>query len=412
VTAIPYRQKQRAIVALCCGIAAALMLPAGLVVGYNSVLNSGSGTNVNDVRTLKILSTPVALLATVNTSQEITSISVIALSGSSPGGTIISLPARSMAEVRAGEEPRRVSDSYSGGDAAAFVADVEGLLDVSFSAVAILGRADATSLIDSIGPSEILLDTDVRNTEPDGALRTVAKLGRTTVETSTLVDILLARQTDQAEADRFNHQKSVLTAIANTVGLGLGTIPIDIASNTDTSVEDLTDITAFFQRLIAGPVQVWQFAATAVTNSELNPFGVDMYQLDVAEVTMIMASVAPTSITGTGVAGQLSVQIDSPFNNAVVSREIVRRLLAKGLNVALVREVPGPPPDVTQVLYVDQNVLGGVEDLVSYIGEVTAARTSERAQGIDVQIVIGATFAVFLEGNPPIPTTTVVAGDE
>ena len=408
MTAIPYRQKQRAIVALCCGIAAALMLPAGLVVGYNSVLNSGSGTNVNDVRTLKILSTPVALLATVNTSQEITSISVIALSGSSPGGTIISLPARSMAEVRAGEEPRRVSDSYSGGDAAAFVADVEGLLDVSFSAVAILGRADTASLIDSIGPSEILLDTDVRNTEPDGALRTVAKLGRTTVETSTLVDILLARQTDQAEADRFNHQKSVLTAIANTVGLGLG----PRSTTNDTSVEDLTDITAFFQRLIAGPVQVWQFAATAVTNSELNPFGVDMYQLDVAEVTMIMASVAPTSITGTGVAGQLSVQIDSPFNNAVVSREIVRRLLAKGLNVALVREVPGPPPDVTQVLYVDQNVLGGVEDLVSYIGEVTAARTSERAQGIDVQIVVGATFAVFLEGNPPIPTTTVVAGDE
>jgi hypothetical protein len=408
VTAIPYRQKQRAIVALCCGIAAALMLPAGLVVGYNSVLNSGSGTNVNNVRTLKILSTPVALLATVNTSQEITSINVIALSGSSPGGTIISLPARSMAEVRAGEEPRRVSDSYSGGDAAAFVADVEGLLDVSFSAVAILGRADTASLIDSIGPSEILLDTDVRNTEPDGALRTVAKLGRTTVETSTLVDILLARQTDQAEADRFNHQKSVLTAIANTVGLGLG----PRSTTNDTSVEDLTDITAFFQRLIAGPVQVWQFAATAVTNSELNPFGVDMYQLDVAEVTMIMASVAPTSITGTGVAGQLSVQIDSPFNNAVVSREIVRRLLAKGLNVALVREVPGPPPDVTQVLYVDQNVLGGVEDLVSYIGEVTAARTSERAQGIDVQIVIGATFAVFLEGNPPIPTTTVVAGDE
>jgi len=408
VTAIPYRQKQRAIVALCCGIAAALMLPAGLVVGYNSVLNSGSGTNVNDVRTLKILSTPVALLATVNTSQEITSISVIALSGSSPGGTIISLPARSMAEVRDGEEPRRVSDSYSGGDAAAFVADVEGLLDVSFSAVAILGRADTASLIDSIGPSEILLDTDVRNTEPDGALRTVAKLGRTTVETSTLVDILLARQTDQAESDRFNHQKSVLTAIANTVGLGLG----PRSTTNDTSVEDLTDINAFFQRLIAGPVQVWQFAATAVTNSELNPFGVDMYQLDVAEVTMIMASVAPTSITGTGVAGQLSVQIDSPFNNAVVSREIVRRLLAKGLNVALVREVPGPPPDVTQVLYVDQNVLGGVEDLVSYIGEVTAARTSERAQGIDVQIVIGATFAVFLEGNPPIPTTTVVAGDE
>lgn len=406
MTAIPQRQKQRAIVALCFGVAAALMLPAGLVVGYNSALNSGSGTNVNNVRTLKIESTPVALLATVNASSEVTSINVIALSGDNLGGTIISLPAKTMAEVLEGEEPRRIADSYLGLDASAFVADVEGLLDVSFSAVGILGRAELANLLKPIGPAELLLDSDVRNTEFDGATRTVAKLGRAVVETATLVDILLARQTDQIEAERFNHQKSVLTAIGNTVGLGIK------FETEETSLGSLTDINSFFQRLISGPIQVWQFAATSVPGGELNPNSVDMYRLDNAEVTMIMASVAPTSITGTGVAGQLSVQIDSPFNNPVVSREIVRRLLAKGLNVALVREVPGPPPDVTQILYVDQNVLGGVEDLVSYIGDVTAARTSERAQGIDVQIVIGATFAVFLEGNPPIPTTTVVAGDE
>ncbi|MFM8852440.1 MAG: hypothetical protein ACKOGL_04495, partial [Acidimicrobiaceae bacterium] len=34
-------------------------------------------------------------------------------------------------------------------------------------------------------------------------------------------------------------------------------------------------------------------------------------------------------------------------------------------------------------------------------------RTNERAQGIDLQIVIGATFAQFLESNPEIPTTTL-----
>jgi hypothetical protein len=106
VTAIPHRQKQRAIVALCCGVAAALMLPAGLVVGYNSVLNSGNGTNVNNVKTLTIPSTPVALLATVNSSNEVTSINVIALSGNSLGGTIISLPAKSMAKMRAEYQTR------------------------------------------------------------------------------------------------------------------------------------------------------------------------------------------------------------------------------------------------------------------------------------------------------------------
>ena len=145
---------------------------------------------------------------------------------------------------------------------------------------------------------------------------------------------------------------------------------------------------------------------------DLNPNSIDMYQLDSAEVTMIMASVAPTSKTGSGLTGQLSVQIDSPFNNAVVSREIVRRLMAKGLNVALVREVPGPPQEVTRVLYVDSNILAGVEGLADFIGEVSAGRTNERAQGIDLQIVIGASFAQFLESNPEIPTTTLSAGDE
>jgi len=346
------------------------------------------------------------LLATVNESSEVTSINVIALSGNSVGGTIISLPAKSMAEVLEGEEPRRVSDSYSGGDASAFVADVEGLLDVSVTTVGILRRADLIDLLNPIGPAEILLDSDVRNTEPDGALRTVAKLGRATVETQTLVDILLARQTDEKEAERFNHQKSVLTAIANTVGLGLKLEP------TVDTAEQVVDIGSVFQRLISGPIQVWQFAATAVPAGDMNPYSIDMYQLDNAEVTMIMASVAPTSKTSSELTGQLSVQIDSPFNNAVVSREIVRRLTAMDLNIALVREVPGPPQEVTRVLYVDRNVLSGVEDLASFIGEVSAGRTGERAQGIDVQIVIGATFAKFLESNPEIPTTTVSVGDE
>jgi len=141
MTAIPQRQRQRMLVALCCGITAALMLPAGLVIGYNAVLNSQSGTNVNDVRTLEIASTPVALLASVNASNEITTINVIALSGGSLGGTIISVPVTARAEVLDGETPRRISDLFRADDPAAFVADVEGLLDVSFSAVGILGRA-------------------------------------------------------------------------------------------------------------------------------------------------------------------------------------------------------------------------------------------------------------------------------
>jgi hypothetical protein len=108
-----------------------------------------------------------------------------------------------------------------------------------------------------------------------------------------------------------------------------------------------------------------------------------MFSLDPSEVTMIMASVAPTSVTGSGVAGALAVQIDSPFNDPAVSREIVRRLVAIGFDVALVREVPGPPQELTEIRYVDSNVLADI-GLKDFIGDFETAQTRERAQGIEL----------------------------
>ena len=401
MTAIRQRQKQRLLVAMCCGIASALMLPAGLVIAYHSVLNSNTGTNVNDIKVLKILETPVALLATVNDSKEITTVSVIALAGGSLGGTIVSIPAKAKAEVADGEQPRRIYDSYIDGDPTAFVADVEGLLNVTISAVGILNRDDLLRLLGKVGPAEVLLDSDVRTTT-----LTVAKIGKATLDTLSLVSILLAREIDQSEAARFNHQKSVWTAITNAVGLGLR---LDAANIN--LLETPLDFDGFMQRLFAGPIQYWQFSATAVPSGVDNPNAQDMFSLDSSEVTMIMASVAPTSITGSGVPGALSVQVDSPFNDPVISREIVRRLVAIGFDVALVREVPGPPSDLTQLRFVDTRAFSEL-DLKDFIGDFDATRTSERAQGIDLQIILGSSFVKFFKDNPDLPATTVVPSDE
>ena len=406
MTAIRQRQKQRLLVAMCCGIASALMLPAGLVIAYHSVLNSNTGTNVNDIKVLKILETPVALLATVNDSKEITTVSVIALAGGSLGGTIVSIPAKAKAEVADGEQPRRIYDSYIDGDPTAFVADVEGLLNVTISAVGILNRDDLLRLLGKVGPAEVLLDSDVRTTTPDGATLTVAKIGKATLDTLSLVSILLAREIDQSEAARFNHQKSVWTAITNAVGLGLR---LDAANIN--LLETPLDFDGFMQRLFAGPIQYWQFSATAVPSGVDNPNAQDMFSLDSSEVTMIMASVAPTSITGSGVPGALSVQVDSPFNDPVISREIVRRLVAIGFDVALVREVPGPPSDLTQLRFVDTRAFSEL-DLKDFIGDFDATRTSERAQGIDLQIILGSSFVKFFKDNQDLPATTVVPSDE
>ncbi|CAB4810555.1 unannotated protein [freshwater metagenome] len=136
-----------------------------------------------------------------------------------------------------------------------------------------------------------------------------------------------------------------------------------------------------------------------------------MFSLDPSEVTMIMASVAPTSVTGSGMAGALAVQVDSPFNDPAVSREIVRRLVAIGFDVALVREVPGPPQELTEIRYVDSNVLADI-GLKDFIGDFETAQSRERAQGIELQIVLGNSFVTFSKDNPDLPATTVVPSEE
>ena len=94
-----------------------------------------------------------------------------------------------------------------------------------------------------------------------------------------------------------------------------------------------------------------------------------------------------------------------------MSREIVRRLVAIGFDVALVREVPGPPQEITEIRYVESNVFANI-GLQDFIGDFVTAQTRERAQGIELQIVLGKSFVAFSKDNPGLPAATVVPSDE
>ena len=85
--------------AVALGVIALLALPAGLVVSAATLLNSTDGRNVTADSTIKIPSTPVALLAGVDSRDDIAMIAVFALSPSGRGGTIVSVPVGSNARI-------------------------------------------------------------------------------------------------------------------------------------------------------------------------------------------------------------------------------------------------------------------------------------------------------------------------
>jgi len=158
---------------------------------------------------------------------------------------------------------------------------------------------------------------------------------------------------------------------------------------------------------------VWQFAANAIPQGDLNPTNSDMYALDKAEVIMVVASVAPSSVSSLYAA--INVQIDSAFTDATITREAVLRLSMLGVNVVLVREVPGEPAVETVVQYNDDPVRAEVESYSSIFGPLTPKRVTQQVEGVDARIVLGTNFRDFIAGQPSgggITTTTSIAVDE
>jgi len=165
--------------------------------------------------------------------------------------------------------------------------------------------------------------------------------------------------------------------------------------------------------VLTGEVQVWQFAAVAIAQGDENPTGADMYKLDNAEIIMVVASVAPSSVSSLLVA--INVQIDSSFTDATITREAVLRLAYLGVNIVLVRELPGEVLQETIVEYSDELVASEVAGYSSVFGPLASKFSQRQVEGIDARIVLGNDFKEFIAGQPSsggLTTTTTTVLDE
>jgi hypothetical protein len=402
--------------ALFSGLAAACALPLGVVAGANLLLNSSGGHSVDSNQQLKIPSTPTALLATVNDGNEVTTLTVFVLAPQGVGGTIISLAANTRAEVLGNESPRRLADSYSQGGLAAIALDTEGALDVTFASVGALGAGDVTSLLSIVPSIHAQFDQPVVNTTmstpPPPPVPVDTELfpaGAIELTPNQAASVLTATRDGEAESARLVRTKSIWTGVAAAVG---GGVAVDPTLLTATTIPDLvpTDIASFIRLVFAGPVQVWQLNAETLSGVD-NPLGIDLYALDRSEVLLLMASVAPSSLSG--VNGGFAVQIDSPFSDVNISHAVVERLTYLGIGVALVREVAGPPAQETVFRYSDKAAIEGFQaSLESVLGSLKYDTIKQPVEGISAQIVLGQDFVDFIATSPTLPATTIPAVEE
>lgn len=398
MTAIASRRRQRTTWALICGLVGALMLPSGLVLATNSLLHSTDGNSVDVANLTRVPSTPAALLGVVDPNGLLASLQMIALAPGGLGGTVVSIPVNAASVVAKGEAPRRLADAFAAGGLEALVADVEGLLNVTFTVSAAVTAEDLAPMLGAVTAVAVEFDRPVKGTL-GGVSTDVLPAGKQTIDASQVAKALAAAEPGAAESDRLPLLKSLWVGVgASQRSTVASTTTVDGATTSTTTTMPTPDMKGFIDRALSGQLQVWQFAATPIAQGDANPNGLDMYALDRAEIILVTASVAPSSVSSLNPS--INVQIDSPFNDAALTREAVLRFMSLGVNIVLVREITEPPIQETVAGIADRAIESEVGTYVAKFGALKVERQKVPVEGIDLRLTLGRDFEAFARANP------------
>ena len=405
MTAIPARRRRRMIAAMITSGLSVIALPGGLFLGTNSLLRASGGNSIDSRGTVDVPSSVVEMLAVINSRNEVASLALLAITPEGKGGTIVSIPVGSMADVAKTEQPRRIADSYTTGGLQALKTDVENLMNITVDFADDVTATEFAAVLTDVGTQPVVLQQPVTDTGADGVPVVVLEAGSSTATPDLLANGLAASQTGTPESARLPQVKALWNSIARA---GVAMPAADVAASTS-SISPLdpsvfTSTPAFVKALLMGEIDVWQFSSTLFTDDVRNPNKVDLYGLDGGEVLMVMASVVPSALTVT--TANVAVMIDIPFASASVAKEVVTRLAYLGANVVLVRQSPDLATERTTVYYNDSIARTEAEAYPTLLGPLEFMESKDVISGVNLRIVLGNDFVAFLGQGSTTSTST------
>jgi len=405
MTAIPARRRRRMIAAMITSGLSVIALPGGLFLGTNSLLRASGGNSIDSRGTVDIPSSVVEMLAVINSRNEVASLALLAVTPEGKGGTIVSIPVGSMADVAKTEQPRRIADSYTTGGLQALKTDVENLMNITVDFADDVTATELAAVLSSVGTQPVVLQQPVTDTGADGVPVVVLESGSSTASPELLAAGLASSQTGTPESARLPQVKALWNSIARA---GVATPAPDVAASTSSisplDASAFTSTTAFVQALLLGEIDVWQFSSTLFTDAVRNPNQVDLYGLDGGEVLMVMASVVPSALTVT--SANVAVMVDIPFASASVAKEVVTRLAYLGANVVLIRQSPDLATERTTVYYNDSIAKTEAEAYPTLLGPLEFMESKDVISGVNLRIVLGNDFVAFLGQGSATSTST------
>lgn len=395
MTAFDNVRRKRTTVMLAAGLAV-LVAVAGL--GYMGVkaLRSYEGATKVGSEAIRIPPTPVGMLATVNADNRLTSITIMVLPpNAAPGGSILSLPVSVDSTLSVGPDRIPLIEIYAASGIDELALAVESTLSVTLDVYQLADPAATEALLAPLGSIPATLPTAVGEI-PAGAV---------TLTPAQAVQVINNVVDGQPDRDRRSNVEAVWAGVAAAIGTGIApAASTDTTTTTaDTAAAAAPAITTFsdlLQRLYAGPVGARALSASPL-DASLNPTGKDAEGIERAEALMVLASIAPRSMSQP--APGLNYRIEAPPGYEVQVVNAIAIILLAGGNVQSVY-LNGEVRDQTLMLVGDTRLNGQADADGMFGAEVDEPETP--IEGIDVILQLGTDW---LSAPPPSADTTTTA---
>ncbi len=374
--------------------AAAIVAIAGIGYVGATALRHYEGAKKVGREFLPMPVTTVGLLAIADDTGRLAGATlVVSLAGDLPGGYVLPLPTSVDSTLGQGEERVALTAEFAQGGIDSLGLAVESVLGVTLDLRQVVTPTEAEALLQSVGSVPTVLPREVRDTV-DGAQVVLFPSGEAELSAAQLVQVLTAEVTGEVESSRRDNINAVWAAVAAAIGTG---IPGWVAGSPVATVADL------LSRTIAGSVSSRPFATVPIA-AEFNPTGLDVEQLDRPEAVMVLATVAPGSMSTPALG--LTYRVEAPPGYVEEMKAAVAALLYLGANVRSV-DFAGPvmANSVALLSTEDQQERVAVDNAV--FGTLEIAVDPNPIEGIDVVLQLGTAY--LGQGPAPLPSTTTTS---
>jgi LytR cell envelope-related transcriptional attenuator len=385
------------------GVSAAVVIPILGVVAARTLGDSTSGTldSTGVASVAPTAETPGALLVATDGS-EVVGLAVLALSPSGSGGTVVVVPAGSVASVDGIDHPTRLAAAFGQGGMDAQVTATEGMLGVTFSASQQVDEAGMRALFEPLAPIPVDLPDAVDRPATATAPAVQLPTGPQELTAEQAAAALFARTPNESEIVRLPIHLAVWNGVVSASRR--------VAKAASDGVPQ--DVAGFLAAIGAGPDTAVGPTVSPLLDTVSNPDGVDLLQLDKVDLRLLMARILPTAASPTG--SGLRVRLSNHSGDATALREAAARLQFVGATIVAIDDTPAPPAKETAVRYDPSLNADQLTVLNPAVGEVAATPAAQRIDGIDVTVDLGQDFLTFLttaaDGTSgAVPTTNGVA---